>query len=133
MFSYFAVTETFCSTKPLTDMTKRITDFAKELLRLMQRIAENGKDYCPISWDVCGRNLHIHTFLCFLQEISNKKINQFFLTIYLVLGCFHFGDDQVFIVIHCNSVKRNYFTHRKNGIQRCQMEATKWLSSRVKF
>lgn len=31
-------------------MSKKINDFARELLRVMQRrTAENDKDYCPIS------------------------------------------------------------------------------------
>lgn len=84
----------------------------EELLRMLGIIVQFPEMFVA---GIC-----ILTSLCFLQGLSNKKVHQFFLTIYHVLACFHFGDDQVFIVIQCNSVKRNYFTSRKSGIQKCQ-------------
>lgn len=49
---------------------------------------ENGKDYCPIPWNVCGRNLHIHLSPCFLQEIGNEKVIDFSWPLTMCLGVF---------------------------------------------
>lgn len=101
-----------------------------ELLWVMQRISEIGKNYCPSSWNPYGWNLHIQTSLCFPQDISDKTGNWFFLSLYHVLGCFLGWWS---LSLHKNSVNRSYFTDKEMKFRVVIWRGPQWLSSQMKL